>query len=204
MYQWWRVYEEGSPADVASLTWTRFLELFLRDFVPQTLRNAWRVEFEYLRQGNMTLSKYAIRFSDLSRHTPTLVSLVREWVHRFIEGLIYGIRFNMARDLETDTPYQQVVEIARRLEGMRGREREDREAKKPRGTGGFNGGYVAATARHGRGYAIRPVHSALPASSGAPVVQRSQGSHFAQPLSSEPPARGTFSGQSSRLGPSQS
>ncbi|XP_070036815.1 uncharacterized protein [Nicotiana tomentosiformis] len=87
---------------------------------------------------------------------------------------------------------------------MRGCEREYKEAKRPRGTGGFSGGHDAATARHGRGYVSCPVHSVLPASSGTVGIPMSQASHFAQPLSSVPPARGPFSGQSGRPGPSPS
>ncbi|XP_070032373.1 uncharacterized protein [Nicotiana tomentosiformis] len=105
VYQWWRVYEEGSPADAASLLWTQFSEMFLREFVPQTLRDAWRVEFEKLRQRTMTVSEYAIMFSELSCHAPTLVPTVRERVCRFIEGLSYDLRFCMARELRTDTPF---------------------------------------------------------------------------------------------------
>ncbi|XP_070035020.1 uncharacterized protein [Nicotiana tomentosiformis] len=115
-----RVYEEGSPTDATSLSWTQFSEMFLREFVPQVFRDAWRVKFEQLRRGTMSVSEYAVRFSDLSRHASALVSTVRERVHKFIEGLSYGIRFSMSRELETDVPFQQVVEIARQLEGMRG------------------------------------------------------------------------------------
>ncbi|XP_070045616.1 uncharacterized protein [Nicotiana tomentosiformis] len=77
-YQWWQVYEEGCPTDAASLSWTQFSEMFLREFIPQTLRDAWRAEFEQLCQGTMSVPEYAIRFSDLSRHTPALVFTVRE------------------------------------------------------------------------------------------------------------------------------
>nr|XP_033512909.1 uncharacterized protein LOC117277615 [Nicotiana tomentosiformis] len=107
-YQWWRAYE--------------------------TLRDSWHAEFERLCQGTMSASEYAVRFNGLSRHAPALVTIVRERVRRFIEGLNKSIRYNMARELESDTPYQQVVEIAQRLEGMRDRDREDREAKRPHGT----------------------------------------------------------------------
>ncbi|XP_070050632.1 uncharacterized protein [Nicotiana tomentosiformis] len=152
----------------------------------------------------MTVSEYAVQFSDLSRHALALVSTVRERVRRFIEGFNYGIRFSIARELEIDTPYRQVVKIAWMLEGMLGREREDMEAKRPRGTGGFNGGHTAATTRHGRGCVSHPVHSGLPASSGIPFLPKSQVAHFAQPFSSAPPVWGAFSGQSNRLGLSQS
>nr|XP_009787669.1 PREDICTED: uncharacterized protein LOC104235577 [Nicotiana sylvestris] len=72
-YQWWRVYELSCPTDAASLTWS--------------LRDAWHVEFEQLHQGTMLVLKYAVRFSDLARYAPTLVTTVRERVCRFIEGL---------------------------------------------------------------------------------------------------------------------
>nr|XP_033512993.1 uncharacterized protein LOC117277711 [Nicotiana tomentosiformis] len=176
-YQWWQVYEVGIPAEETSLTWDRFSEFFLRVFVPQTLWDAWRTKFERLHQGTMSVS-YAIQFCDLSRHAPALVAIVRERVCRFIEGLNQSIRYSMARELELDTPYQQVVEIAQRLEGMQGRDKDDREAKRSRGIGGFSGGHATASARHSRGYVSRPIHSALPSSSGAPVVSRFQASRF--------------------------
>ncbi|XP_070029355.1 uncharacterized protein [Nicotiana sylvestris] len=87
-YQWWQAYELDSPAEAASLTWTQFSDIFLREYVPQILKDAWRVEFEHLRQGTMTVSEYAVYFTDLDRHALALFSTVRERVLRFIEGLI--------------------------------------------------------------------------------------------------------------------
>ncbi|XP_070005077.1 uncharacterized protein [Nicotiana sylvestris] len=77
-YQWWLTYELDSPVDEASLTWTPFSSMFLREYVPQSLRDAWSVEFEQLRQGSMIVSEYAVGFNDLDRHAPVLVSIVRE------------------------------------------------------------------------------------------------------------------------------
>ncbi|XP_070043632.1 uncharacterized protein [Nicotiana tomentosiformis] len=79
-YQWWRAYELGSPDEEASLSWVQFSEMFLREFVPQSLRDAWCAEFEKLRQGTMLVSEYAVRFSDLARHAPALVATVKERV----------------------------------------------------------------------------------------------------------------------------
>ncbi|XP_070032599.1 uncharacterized protein [Nicotiana tomentosiformis] len=90
-YQWWWAYELGSPAESASLTWVQFLGMFPREFVPQSLRDAWHAEFEQLHQGTMSVSKYAIRLSDLARHAPTLVTTVRECVRRFNEGISHDI-----------------------------------------------------------------------------------------------------------------
>ncbi|XP_070056718.1 uncharacterized protein [Nicotiana tomentosiformis] len=139
--------------------------MFLREFVPQTLRDSWRAEFEQLRQGTMSVSEYAVRFSDLSRHTSTLVSTVREQVRRFIEGISHDIWFCMARDSESNAPFQQVVEIARQLEGMRDHKREDmrdqervdREAKRPRRPGGHTNPYFGGRVQHGKGFMGHPV-----------------------------------------------
>ncbi|XP_070039360.1 uncharacterized protein [Nicotiana tomentosiformis] len=161
---------------------------------------AYELEFDQLRQGAMFVSEYAVKFSELSRHTPALDSIVRERVYRFIKGLNHGIRISMARELETDTPYQQVVEIARRLEGMRGRYRE---AKRLRNSRTYSGSHATVAACHGRGYVIHPVHLVLPTSNGILATLRSQVAHYAPPLSNAPSAQGAFSGQSKRLGPSQ-
>ncbi|XP_070039880.1 uncharacterized protein [Nicotiana tomentosiformis] len=152
----------------------------------------------------MTVSEYATRFSELSRHAPALVSTVKKRVCQFIEGLNHSIRFSMTRELETDTPYQHVVEIAQRLEGIWGWEREEREVKRPRDSSTYSAARAPVVARHGRVYVTHPVHLVLPASSGIPTTPMSQVADYAPPLSSVPPARGALSGQSSRPGPSQS
>ncbi|XP_070034338.1 uncharacterized protein [Nicotiana tomentosiformis] len=171
-YQWWRAYELGSPAEIASLTWTQFSNMFLREYVPQSLRDAWHVEFEQLCQGYITASEYAVWFSDLSRHEPALVVIIRERVHRFIEGLNPSIKFSMAPELDMDIAYQRVVGITRRMEGMLTRERDEREAKRSRESGTYSGTRSPAASRQGRGYVGLPVHSALPAASGAPATPR--------------------------------
>ncbi|XP_070041292.1 uncharacterized protein [Nicotiana tomentosiformis] len=104
--------------------------MFLREYVPQSVRDVWSTEFEQLRQGAMTVSEYAVCFNDLAKHSPALVATVRERVRRFIERLNPSIRFSIARELEMDIAYEQVVGIARRLGGMLTQEREEREAKR--------------------------------------------------------------------------
>ncbi|XP_070042678.1 uncharacterized protein [Nicotiana tomentosiformis] len=78
VYRQWQAYEEGRPADVAPLTWAQFSKMFLKEFVPHTLRDAWRTEFEQLHQVTMTAFEYALRFSKLSRQASALVSTTRE------------------------------------------------------------------------------------------------------------------------------
>ncbi|XP_070010533.1 uncharacterized protein [Nicotiana sylvestris] len=171
-YQWWCIFELDSPVEEASLTWAQFSNMFLREFVPQSLRDAWRAEFEHLRQGTMTVSEYPIYFTNLARYAPALVATVRERVCRFIEGLIPNIRSSMARELEMDIFYHQVVSITRRVEGMHARDRDEREAKRFRESGHYSGACAPAAVRHGRGYMSHPIYLALPAASGIPAPPR--------------------------------
>ncbi|XP_070052382.1 uncharacterized protein [Nicotiana tomentosiformis] len=143
--------------------------MFLKEFVPQTLRDVWHTEFERLGQGTMTMSKYAIRFNELTRHAPILVPTVRERVSRFIEGLDYDIKICMTRELQTDTPFQQVVEIARKIEGVFGEERESEEAKMSRRSGGFSELYSSARTHYSGGSRSRSAQSAHQITRGAPV-----------------------------------
>ncbi|XP_070054030.1 uncharacterized protein [Nicotiana tomentosiformis] len=131
--------------------WAQISKMFLREFVPHTLRGAWRTEFERLCQCTMMVSEYAITFHELARHAPTLVPTIREEVCRFIKGLSYDLRFCMARGLQTDTPFQQVLEIARMLERFRDEEKEIKETKRSRGSRGFSGFYSAAMTHCGGG-----------------------------------------------------
>ncbi|XP_070040830.1 uncharacterized protein [Nicotiana tomentosiformis] len=195
-YQWWRAYELGSPADAVPLTWVQFSEIFLRECVPQSLQDAWRTAFEQLRQGTMSVSKYVVRFIDLARRAPTLISTVRERVRRFIEGLKHDIRFSMAWELELEVLFQQVVGIARHVEGMwdheredrRGhkreyrqdQEREDREEMRPRRSERSTGPYFGGRVRHGRGFLGQRIQFALQASHSISGAHGSQSTYTAQ------------------------
>ena len=80
------------------------------------------------------MSQYDLRFFELARHAIWFVPTERERIMRFIDGLIYGLR-----EITTGARFDEVVDIARRLEMVRSQEHEEREAKRPRGSGGFNG-----------------------------------------------------------------
>ncbi|XP_070047525.1 uncharacterized protein [Nicotiana tomentosiformis] len=167
-YQWWQAYELGSPAESASLTWVQFSEIFLREFVPQSFRDAWCVEFEQLLQGTMSVLEYAVRFNDLARHAPHLVAAV-VGIARRGEG-IWGQEREDMRGHE--------------IEYMRDQEREDREARRHRRPERFTGPYFGGKVRHGRGFVGQPVQFALQASHnilGAHGSQSTRTTQFPQP-----------------------
>ncbi|XP_070034647.1 uncharacterized protein [Nicotiana tomentosiformis] len=71
--------------------------------------------------------------------TNWLVPTEREKIRRFIDGLSYRLRFVMTQENASGARFDEVVDIAWRLELVCSQEREEREAKRPHGSGGFSG-----------------------------------------------------------------
>ncbi|XP_070045439.1 uncharacterized protein [Nicotiana tomentosiformis] len=76
----------------------------------------------------------------------------------------------MAREIEMGTPYEQVIEITRRIDGIRqqGREQAPRD-KWSRYSGGFSSALSRGRGQFVRSQSSRPTYSAPPPSRGAPV-----------------------------------
>ncbi|XP_070037128.1 uncharacterized protein [Nicotiana tomentosiformis] len=120
-FRWWEAYERSRPVGATPLSWHEFSVIFLEKFVPPARRE-----------------KYEMRFSELARHTIWLVPTERERIRRFIDGLTYHLHFAMTRESVSGVRFDEVVDIARRLEMVHNQECEEREAKRPHGLGGFN------------------------------------------------------------------
>nr|XP_009787759.1 PREDICTED: uncharacterized protein LOC104235647 [Nicotiana sylvestris] len=84
----------------------QFSQLFLKKFVPITLREEYRRVFERLQQGSMIVTQYETRFVDLARHAIVLLPTERKRVGKFIDGLTYMIRLQMAMETESDISFQ--------------------------------------------------------------------------------------------------
>ncbi|XP_070049821.1 uncharacterized protein [Nicotiana tomentosiformis] len=72
----------------------------------------------------MSVTDYKARFSELSRHVLMILPTDAKRVRRFVAGLHYGSQATMAREVEMGTSYELVVEIARRIDIVRQRSRE--------------------------------------------------------------------------------
>ncbi|XP_070045219.1 uncharacterized protein [Nicotiana tomentosiformis] len=113
---WWRDYVLTGPAGSPSLTWDQFSLIFLEKFIPFTLRKEYCRQFECLQQGSMIVTQYVTRFVDLTRHAIIFLPTERERVRRFIDGLTFTIRLQMAKEMRYDISLQRTIEIARRIE----------------------------------------------------------------------------------------
>ncbi|XP_070024610.1 uncharacterized protein, partial [Nicotiana sylvestris] len=144
----------------------------------------------------MTVSQYEVRFSELARYAPWMVPTNRERIKRFVDGLIYPIRILMARERILSHTFEDAVDIARDIEADRRQEREERKAKRPRGSGSFSGSPSRSQFQQSRGRSYRPHQSARSKYRGASSGRGHQG--FQQGQSS----LGALPAQSSSHAPS--
>lgn len=75
---------------------------------------------------------------DLSFHVAILIPIKMESVRRFIDGLTFGIRLQIAKDTWDDIFFQPVVVIVRRIGRIRGQGREAVYEKRSRHFGNFS------------------------------------------------------------------
>ena len=81
------------------------------------------------------------------------------------------VKFCTTRELQADTSFLLVVQIAKILECVRGEEKKKKtkETKTSQGSGGFSGFYSTSINHYGGGSGSRPAESAHRITRGAPV-----------------------------------
>ncbi|XP_070045964.1 uncharacterized protein [Nicotiana tomentosiformis] len=102
-HMWWQSHLLGRPTGSPPMTWDQFTCLFLDRYIPPSQREELWFQFEQLQQGQMSVTDYEARFSELSRHALMIVPTDAERVGRFIAGLHSGIQATMAREVEMGT-----------------------------------------------------------------------------------------------------
>ncbi|XP_070034238.1 uncharacterized protein [Nicotiana tomentosiformis] len=127
--RWWRDYILARPVGSPALTWEQFSQLFLEKFLPITLREDYRKQFERLQQDNMTVTQYESCFVDLARHDLLLLSTGGERVRRFIEGLTHPTRLQMAKETGSEISFQAAANVTRKVEMVLTQERGQRESR---------------------------------------------------------------------------
>ncbi|XP_070057668.1 uncharacterized protein [Nicotiana tomentosiformis] len=164
---WWEAYERRRSVGAIPLTWQEFSVIFLEKFVLQSRSEELRRQFEQLRQDGISVMQYKMGFYMLARHTVWLVPNDRERIRRFIDGLTYQLRLLMTKERVSDATFDEVVDIAWQIETVHSQERGEREAKRPRGPGGFSGAPSEGQFYHGRGCSYRHTQAGRPVHRGA-------------------------------------
>ncbi|XP_070008141.1 uncharacterized protein [Nicotiana sylvestris] len=158
---WWRDYCLARPAGSPALTWEQFTHLFLERFLPITQREIYQRYFERLQQGSMTVTQYETRFIDLACHVLIILPIERERVRRFIEGLIQPIRLQMAKETGSEISFQEVANVARRVDMVLSQGGGHGLDKRPCHSCRFSGASSGGRDSYGRGYPSRFFQSAL-------------------------------------------
>ncbi|GFS31997.1 hypothetical protein Acr_00g0020330 [Actinidia rufa] len=92
--QWWKTMEE-----VVAKKWELFKKAFLDQYFMDTAKEALRMEFINLVQGNMTVAQYEAKFTSLSRFVKAVVSTEEEKAKQFMWGFRPSIRNKIAENL---------------------------------------------------------------------------------------------------------
>ncbi|XP_074351622.1 uncharacterized protein LOC141690746 [Apium graveolens] len=123
---WW----ESSKAllERESISWETFLEMFLEKYLPSYMQDQLEMRFMDLRQEDMTVAEYEVKFSELARFVPEYVNTEAKKAKRFQTGLKPRIQSQMV--LLKIRTYVVLVQKAMIVEGERDATKRESEGKK--------------------------------------------------------------------------
>ncbi|KNA03297.1 hypothetical protein SOVF_210560, partial [Spinacia oleracea] len=90
--------------------WEHLKEAMRNQFYPQSLQLQMESEFIHLKQRNMTVLEYAVKFNELARFAPDLVSTDRQRMNRFEGGLNVDLQEKLAAHMSKS--YQELYDRA--------------------------------------------------------------------------------------------
>ncbi|XP_070054416.1 uncharacterized protein [Nicotiana tomentosiformis] len=149
---WYETWEESRGEDAIPATWKEFAYAFLEHVLPIEVLEAKPLEFERLKQNDMSVNEYYLKFVSLAKYAPEMVRDMRARVRRFVLGL--------SDDLLKE-------EVRRQRE----RERDREFSKRAKSTGNFS--HEGSHGGGNRQFFRKPKLGPAPSSARAPV-QRSK------------------------------
>ncbi|XP_074342640.1 uncharacterized protein LOC141680266 [Apium graveolens] len=124
---WWEstkaLQEEGE-----AISWKKFTELFLEKYLSSYMQDQLEMRFLDLKQENMTIAEYKVKFLELTRFVPEYVNTEAKKAKIFLQKLKPWIHSQVAL-LEIRT-YAVVVQKAMIVEGEREATKRGNEGKK--------------------------------------------------------------------------
>ena len=84
---WWKTLKDGYQDIGNDTAWAIFKEQFTDKYVPSHIKRQMAVEFQLLKQGDMTALQYVTKFERLSCYAPELVDTEEKKIIKFLEGL---------------------------------------------------------------------------------------------------------------------
>ena len=83
-------------------TWEIFKKAFRDRFFPREIRESKVVDFINLLQGGMSVHKYSLKFTKLSKYAPSLVSDPRDEMSHFVTVESYDLKEECHLDIIHD------------------------------------------------------------------------------------------------------
>nr|XP_033512830.1 uncharacterized protein LOC117272986 [Nicotiana tomentosiformis] len=173
--------KETRGVEFATFLFSRSVESW---FVPLSKQDDMRRQFEKLHQGNMMITEYEAKFTDLANYAPFQVADKHEKVRRFVDEHehFWG---PVVRDVRGGS-YEEVVDTALRYEFYQQRDRTERESKRARSAGGFSGAPSGGKSDFNHGQSrptqsesvVQSSRSAYPAKQGQQQIQRKDNSSY--------------------------
>ncbi|XP_049345476.1 uncharacterized protein LOC125806778 [Solanum verrucosum] len=80
-------WKSNRPIRARSIDWELFKKAFLGRFFPREKKVVKMEEFINLRQDNMSVQEYSLKFTQLSKYAPSLGSNPRDEMSRFVTGI---------------------------------------------------------------------------------------------------------------------
>nr|XP_009785552.1 PREDICTED: uncharacterized protein LOC104233801 [Nicotiana sylvestris] len=84
---WYEGWEKSRGRYAPPTIWEKFSDVFLDLYLSREIRQTRLNQFLALKQGNMSVREYNLRFDSLERYAPSIVATMRDRVHRFIARL---------------------------------------------------------------------------------------------------------------------
>ncbi|XP_063946053.1 uncharacterized protein LOC135151501 [Daucus carota subsp. sativus] len=123
---WWESKKALEGGNV--ITWERFKVLFLEKYFPRHMQNQMEIKFLELKQDDMSVADYEVRFTELARFVPDQVDTDEKRAKRFQQGLKDWIRSRVA--MFEMTSYVSIVQKAMIIENESEISQKNRDGKK--------------------------------------------------------------------------
>src|SRR5688572_32581944 len=123
------------------VTWDEFKVAFLDHFIPLELRESMMREFMNLKQGNMSVREYSLKFTRLSKHAKAIVANPRAKMSQYMSGLNDTLA-NACRSamLNKEMDIAHLITHIEEIEGQNMKVQRAREFKKARYERSFSNG----------------------------------------------------------------
>ena len=112
---WWDLVAQTE--DVTTMTWAQFLKLYNEKYLGEAVRTRKVHEFMDLRQGNLSVAEYVMKFEELARFAPNVVPTDEARMSKFLHGLRLQIVKQVDSEATGPQSYGDAVQRALRQDG---------------------------------------------------------------------------------------